>query len=247
MAHSIPAEYNLLTPDEIQRHAHQQMTEFLQNSEGGFNLVAHQFKSSKEWLEAWKKEYQEIIQHLCEVESAEEQRIKIRKESLVLIENCAITLPFLREGLTDEEVEILLKHRHPEVSLMEAKEAQYQVYLFSEASLLCLRHLSTLFSDSGKEDWFDLCFEIHQQHISHLYRLTLAQLTGVEYNFESLAEIMQKMIDEVEEKVLDGKPWNFANKLRDVRQFQALQTEASPLTTGPTPNLLANIDKKKAH
>lgn len=224
MAHSILPGENLLGEQELGNLSAQHMRTILQSEPQEFDIVVIQFNESPEWLAAWEKEHQEIIKHLSEAKTAPEQKIALRKESLALIENCAITQPFLRDGLSDEEMEILLKHRHPEFSLQEAQEAQLQMYILSDASLRVLHRLSAEFADAEKDDWYDLCMEIHQQHIGHLYRQTIAQLTGNKYNFESLVDVLHKMIDEVEAKVLDGKPWNFANKLKDVRQFATLQT-----------------------
>jgi hypothetical protein len=227
MARSIPQGKNLLTSQEIQAISEQYILAAMDGAGMKDDIVIQQLKESAEWMVAWKKEHQEIVEHLSEAQTVEEQKISIRKETLALIENCTITQPFLRHGLSDEQVEILLKHRHPEFSFEDARQAQYQMYIFSMASVRCLRRLSMEFSDAADEDWYDLCFEIHQQHIGHLYMQTISQLTGNEYNFESLVAVLQKMIDEVEAKVLDGKPWDFASKLQDIRQFEALQKQQS--------------------
>jgi hypothetical protein len=242
MAHSIQSAEKRLSEQEIQILSQDHIQTLLQGDPTDSDIVLAQLKASEGWLEAWKKEFQEIIKHLCESETPQEQKVALRKESLVLIENCTITQPFLREGLSDEEVKVLLKHRHPDLSTEEAMQAQYQIFILSDASLRCLRQLSALFSDAEEEDWYDLCFEIHQQHISHLFRQTIAHLTGEEYQFDSLVGVMGKMIDEVEEKVLDGKTWNFKGKLEDVRQFHALQQQNAPLGTTPNKSYKPNPD-----
>ncbi|MBF0454343.1 MAG: hypothetical protein HQL72_05925 [Magnetococcales bacterium] len=231
MTNSIQMGQQPLSAQAMHLLSQEQIQAILQTPDSSFDLVAHQFKESLQWMDTWEKEHREIIYHLAEAQDAQEQIIAIRKESLTLIENCTITQPFLREGLTDEEVALLLGHRHPDLSLEEATQAQYQLYLFSHASLRCLRRLSAACGDSSSP-WYELCFEIHQQHIGHLYRQTLAHLTGNEYNFESLVPLLQQMIDEVEAKVLDGKPWDFARKLQDVRQFEKLQHQSGPLDGG---------------
>ncbi|MBF0444364.1 MAG: hypothetical protein HQL68_02150 [Magnetococcales bacterium] len=224
MGSSIQIGQNIFTAQELKSIAKKHVQSILLSSKNdGTDIVADQLKNSAAWMEAWEKEYEEIVNHICEATTFAEQKIALRKETLALIENCSITQPFLREGLTDEEVDLLLKHRHPELSLEDAKMAQFQIYIFSDTSLRCLREIATRFADAVEGDWYELCVNIHRQHISHLYRKTVAHLTGDTYSFESLVEVMQKMIDEVEKKVLDGKAWDFTKKLQDVKQFEALQ------------------------
>jgi hypothetical protein len=226
MGSSRQPEQNVFTEEELKTASKNHVQSILLNSKNdGTDIVADHLKNSAGWMKAWEVEHDEIVRHICESTTFDEQKIALRKETLALIENCSITQPFLREGLTDEEVDILLKHRHPELSLEDAKLAQFQVYIFSETSLRCLRKLAEQFADAADGGWYDLCVNIHRQHISHLYRKTVAQLTGDTYSFESLVEVMQKMIDEVEKKVLDGKPWDFTKKLQDVKQFEALQQQ----------------------
>jgi hypothetical protein len=229
MGRSIQAGQNFLSDQELRTISKQHIQSLLLTTEADeSDIVVQQLKHNDRWMEAWEKEHEEIIQHLCTSKTVEEQKIALRKETLALIENCSITQPFLREGLTDEEVDLLLKHRHPDISIEDAKQAQFQTYIFSDASLRCLRRLSAEFSDAAEAGWYHLCLEIYRQHISHLYRHTIAQLTGDQYQFESLVEVMRNMIDEVEKKVLDGKPWDFSSKLQDIRQFEALQQSSNP-------------------
>ncbi|MBF0194871.1 MAG: hypothetical protein HQL71_09940 [Magnetococcales bacterium] len=226
MGSSIQSGQIIFTAQELKILSKKHVQFILSNSKNDDNDIAAQhLKNSTQWLKAWEVEHDEIINHICESTNYEQQKVALRKESLVLIENCSITQPFLREGLTDDEVALLLKHRHPELSLEDAKLAQFQIYIFSDTSLRCLRKISAEFSDAAEGDWYDLCVNIHRQHISHLYRKTIAQLKGETYSFESVVEVMQKMIDEVEEKVLDGKTWDFTKKLQDVIKFEALQQQ----------------------
>ncbi|MBF0379908.1 MAG: hypothetical protein HQL69_02765 [Magnetococcales bacterium] len=226
MGSSIQAEDNILTAQELKILSNKYVQSILSDySDDGNDIVLQQLKNGAGWLQAWEAQHGDIVNYICESTTHEEQKIALRKKTLALVEKCSITQPFLREGLTDEEVDLLLKHRHPDLSLEDAKMVQFEVYIFSETSLRCLRKISAQFADANKDDWFDLSVNIHRQHISHLYRKTVAHLTGETYNFESLVDVLQKMIDEVENKILDGKPWDFTKKLRDVRQFEELQKQ----------------------
>ncbi|RVO96732.1 hypothetical protein, partial [Sinorhizobium meliloti] len=197
----------VLSFDEMARRSEEQIERALGSDEK--DIALQQLDANLEWFEAWREEHHKMLCRIAQCSSRGEQAIAIRRETLRSIENSISTKPLLFDDFDESEGRLLAKALHPDRSYEEVLTADMQLFVYSQASSLCLRMLSFELGDARKNDWFTMYCDVYEQLVEHLYRDIIAQTKGDIYALPPLATLAKKMADEAKEKVLQGNNWDY--------------------------------------
>ncbi|MGH8065504.1 MAG: hypothetical protein ACRERE_09740 [Candidatus Entotheonellia bacterium] len=194
------------------------------------HIALRQLNSKLQWLEVWRPEYQAILHRVAGSSTRQEQVINLCEELVKLIESVSMAQPFLLDEFTEEDKRLLATKLHPDMAFDDVMAMEFQLYVFSDASSLCLRLISFELGDARKNDWFVFYGNSYAQYIDHLYKEILAQARDEIYALGPLVPVAKAMVEELREKIFQGFNWDYDKETmeRERREEEALRKAREP-------------------
>jgi hypothetical protein len=173
------------------------------------HIALRQLNSNVQWLPVWRQEHCAILQRVAGSRTRQEQVLNIRRELVKLIESISMAQLFLLDEFTDEDKRLVAAKLHPDMAFDDVMAREFQRYVFSDVSSLCLRLISSELGDTRKNDWFVFYSNAYSQYIEHLYKEIMAQARGDTYALGLLAPLSKALVEDLKEKIFQGANWDY--------------------------------------